>query len=150
MMGTNRRRVAILLVLAVGIAAATWAAAPLFTETRSDVPRPEGFTVLVREGTWQGVDDFHFASGIARIFGNGAGDHVMRLENFSVRNGPDIRFFLSADRAVGPGDLELGAVTATAGSYNIPIPRGSNVQEFGYALIHCVPANFLFASAALA
>jgi len=149
-MRITRTRVAILAILALLGAGATWAAAPLFLETRANVPLPEGFTFLVREGTWQGVDDFHFARGVARILGNGAGDYVLRLENFSVRNGPDIRFFLSSDATVGPGDLDLGSVPATTGSYNVPIPRGTDVAAFGYALVHCVPANFLFGSAALA
>lgn len=143
------KRIAILAVLVLLVVASTWAAAPLFIETRANVPRPAGFTVLVREGTWQGVDDFHFARGTARILGNGAGDYVLRLENFSVRNGPDIRFFLSADGTVGPGDVDLGSVLATMGNYNVPISQGSDVESFHYALVHCVPANFLFGRAAL-
>jgi hypothetical protein len=148
-MRITRKRIAILAALVVLGAGAAWAASPLFIETRADVAPPEGFSVLVSEGTWQGVDGFHFARGVARILGNGQGDFVLRLEDFSVRNGPDIHFFLSSDGSVGPGDLDLGSVPATTGSYHVPIPGGTDVQPFGFALVHCVPANFLFASAAL-
>lgn len=148
-MWLTRKRIVILVLLVLVVAGGTWAAAPLFLETRANVPPPEGFTVVVSEGAWQGVDSFHFGQGIAKILGNGAGDYVLRLENFSVRNGPDIHFFLSPDAAIGAGDLDLGSVPATVGSYNVPIPSGTDIDAFGYAIVHCVPANFVFARAAL-
>lgn len=146
---TKKRALLVAIVLTIGGFGA-WALSPLVLETRLDVLAPEGFTVLEAQGTWQGVDGFHFAHGIAKILGNGQGDHVLRVENFSVRNGPDIRFFLSADGTVGPGDIDLGSVPGTSGNYNVAIPRGTDVSTFEYVLIHCVPANFLFAQAALA
>ena len=143
------KRIAILAALVVIGIGGAWAAAPLFLETRSEVPAPAGFVNFVKHGTWMGVDGFHFAEGTATILSNGQGDYVLRLENFRVRNGPDIHFFLSADSQVGPGDVDLGTVTATMGNYNVPIPPGVDVDGVNFALVHCVPANFLFASAPL-
>jgi len=145
----TRKRVAVLAVLAVGAVVGAWAAAPLFNETRSNQPGPPGFTEVVNQGSWRGTDSFHFAEGAAIILGDGQGAYVLRLEDFRVRNGPDIRFFLSVDGTVGPGDVDLGPVAATTGSFNVPIPAGIDVRAMNYALVHCVPANFLFASAPL-
>ncbi len=145
----TKKRIAILAVVAVATLVGTWAAAPLFIETRAEQPTPTGFTVPVKQGTWRGVDSFHFAEGTATILRNGVGDFILRLENFHVRNGPDIRFFLSGDATVGPGDIDLGTVPATKGNYNVPIPPGVDVDGVNFALVHCVPANFLFASASL-
>ena len=58
-------------------------------------------------------------------------------------------FFLSSDGTVGPGDIDLGSVPATMGNYNVPIPPGVDIDGVNFALVHCVPANFLFASAPL-
>jgi hypothetical protein len=143
------KRLAILAALAVGAVVGAWAAAPLFLETRSNQPVPAGFAEVVKQGSWRGVDSFHFAEGAAIILGDGEGAYVLRLENFRVRNGPDIHFFLSVDGTVGPGDVDLGTVPATTGSFNVPIPAGTDVRAMNYALVHCVPANFLFAIAPL-
>lgn len=103
----------------------------------------------MKQGPWPGVDGFHFAEGTAIVLSDGQGGYVLRLENFRVRNGPDIHFFLPADAIVGPGDIDLGTVPATTGSYNVPIPEGTDISDVNFALVHCVPANFLFASAPL-
>jgi len=145
----TKKRIAILSVLAVAAVVGTWAAAPLLIETRAEQPTPTGFTVSVKQGTWRGVDSFHFAEGTATILRNDVGELILRLENFHVRNGPDIRFFLSGDTTVGPGDTDLGTVPATMGNYNVPIPEGVNINSVNFALVHCVPANFSFASAPL-
>lgn len=149
-MKATRKRVAIVATLIILGAFGAWAFAPLFLETRIDVVAPEGYTILEGEGTWQGVDDFHFARGVAKILGNGHGDYLLRVENFGVRNGPDIRFFLSIDASVGPGDIDLGSVPATSGNYNVAIPGGTDVSVIRHVLVHCVPADFLFARASLA
>lgn len=146
-----KRATLALVVCAVlgGSVVAGWALAPLFLDPRAEVPAPAGFTDLLAEGTWRGVDDFHFASGAAKILGNGEGEYVLRLEDFRVRNGPDIHFFLSADAAYTPGDVDLGRVPATSGNYNVPIPAGASPSDAGFVLVHCVPANVLFATADL-
>lgn len=145
----TRKRIAVLAILAVAAVVGTWAAAPLFIETRAEQPAPTGFTV-VKQGTWRGVDSFHFAEGTAAILRDETGELVLRLENFRVRNGPDIHFFLSSDAQIDPGDIDLGSVTATVGNYNVPIPRGADISAVNFAIVHCVPANFIFATAALA
>ena len=145
----SRKRFVIAALLIGAVPVATWALAPLFIETRADVAPPSDFPVLVLQGTWQGVDDFHYASGTAKILGDGRGQFVLRIEAFRVRNGPDIHLFLSEDRAVGAGDVDLGSVPATMGNYNVAIPIGFDPATVHFALVHCVPANFLFASAEL-
>lgn len=145
----RRTKVAILVVLIVAIPLGVWLAGPLFIVTQANVPPPDDFSELVKQGAWRGQDDFHFASGTAKILGNGEGEYILRLEGFSVRNGPDIEFFLSADAAFDAGDVALGDVPATTGSYNVAIPTGTDIATVNYVLVHCVPFNVLFATAAL-
>lgn len=148
-MERRTKLIGILVAAVVGLPLLGWLAAPLFLTTQANVPAPDDFTDVVKEGMWEGRDDFHFASGRAAILGNGRGDYILRLEDFRVRNGPDIEFFLSADGAFQVGDIGLGDVPATEGSYNVAIPAGTDVGEVRFALVHCVPFNVLFATAEL-
>jgi hypothetical protein len=149
-MERRTKAVVLLVALVAGVPALTWLAAPLFLTTRANTPAPAGFTEVVKEGTWHGQDDFHFAEGRAAILGNGEGDYILRLDAFRVRNGPDIEFFLSVDGAFQAGDVALGDVPATEGSYHVAIPRGTDVGAIRFALVQCVPFNVLFATAELA
>src|SRR3990172_3658511 len=162
----TRTRIAIIALLVVASAAGAWLAGPLFLVTRANAPVPAGFETVVKEGTWAGRDDFHFASGSARILTDGRGAYVLRLEAFRVQNGPDIELFLSShspyqtapdtelflpsDAAYAASDVVLGDVPATDGSYNVPIPAGTDVSAVTHALVYCVPFHVLFATAALA
>jgi len=146
----TRTRITIIALLVVASAAGAWLAGPLFLVTRANAPVPAGFETVVKEGTWAGRDDFHFASGSARILTDGRGAYVLRLEAFRVQNGPDIELFLSSDAAYDASDVVLGDVPATDGSYNVPIPAGTDVSAVTHALVYCVPFHVLFATAALA
>lgn len=149
MQGT-RARITIIALLVAASAAGAWLASPLFLVTRANAPVPAGFETIVKEGAWAGQDDFHFASGSARILTDGRGAYVLRLEAFRVQNGPDIEFFLSSDAAYDASDVVLGDVPATDGSYNVPIPAGTDVSAVTHALVYCVPFHVLFATAAFA
>ena len=54
---------------------------------------------MVLAGEFMGADEFHTGSGQARIIETGPGTFVLRLEDFSVRNGPDLFVYLSPDPA---------------------------------------------------
>ena len=144
----TRRRLALLLTV-IAIPLAVYFAAPLFVNIQADVPTPTGFTVLAKQGTWQGADDFHFASGVAKILGDGNGNYMFRVEDFGIRNGPDIEFFLSENPAYDSSDVRLGDVVATSGNFNIPVPTGTDVDSANYAIVWCVPFGVLFATVAL-
>lgn len=143
------KRVAVAGLLAAVLAGGAWAAAPLFIQTRADIEVPNEFAILVKQGTWQGADDFHFARGVAKILADGQGSFLLRVEGFEVRNGPDIEFFLSADATYGPGDIPLGDVPATTGNYNVPISAGVDIDAVRYAIVWCVPFGVLFGTAEL-
>ncbi len=147
----TKKRIGLLGVGVVTAIVATWALSPLFIRTTGEQATPVSFTTLVRMGAWEGRGDgFHVASGAAKVLTDGQGRYVLRLEDFSVTNGPDIYFFLSGDRVAGNGgDVNLGKVPFTNGNYNVAIPEGTQAGDFDYVLVHCVLANFLFASAPL-
>jgi hypothetical protein len=129
-------------------ATATSTAEPAATDSATTGAGQLPRTVL--SGEWAGADDFHFARGDALIIETEPGTFVLRLENFSVRNGPDLFVYLSPD----PGGyteaaIELGTLKATDGAFNYEIPAGISVEEMRSAVVWCKQFAVLFGSAPL-
>jgi hypothetical protein len=104
----------------------------------------------VRSGSFRGADDFHFGSGTARLIETAPGEWVVRFEDFSVRNGPDLFVYLSPDReGYADGVIELGRLKASDGSFNTRVPAGSNVAEMRSVVIWCKQFAVQFAVAEL-
>ncbi len=121
--------------------------APSVPPTPAPTATPFEPTTLT-SGTFEGTDDFHFGEGTASIIEIAPGRYHLRLEDFSVRNGPDLYVLLSPD----PDDydeasLELGTLKATDGSFGYDLPEGTDPGEFRSALIWCKQFSHLFAFA---
>jgi hypothetical protein len=105
---------------------------------------------LTLAGTFRGADDFHFGRGTARLIETEPGRYVLRFEDFSVRNGPDLFVYLSPDPAGYADDaIELGRLRATDGSFNTPVPDGVDVAAARSVVIWCKEFAVLFAVAPL-
>jgi electron transfer DM13 len=105
----------------------------------------------VVSGTFVGADDFHFGRGEALIIETEPGVFVLRFENFSVRNGPDLYVYLSEDPAGENVDeaLNLGGLKATDGAFNYEIPAGIDVSRVKSAVVWCRQFTTLFTHAEL-
>ena len=53
----------------------------------------------VKRGQFRDADSFHLGSGRATIYRLDSGGHLLRLEDFQVTNGPDLRVLLSRSRS---------------------------------------------------
>jgi len=72
------------------------------------------------------------------------------LEDFSVRNGPDLFVYLSPDpKGYAKGAIELGRLKATDGSFNYSVPAGSSVAQIRSAMIWCRAFSVQFGAAQL-
>ncbi|MYI85818.1 MAG: DM13 domain-containing protein [Dehalococcoidia bacterium] len=75
---------------------------------------------------------------------------MLRVENFSVRNGPDLFVYLSRnpdgweEEAINLGDLK-----ATDGAFNYEIPSDIDIEEFKSAVVWCRRFAVLFGHATL-
>ncbi len=104
-----------------------------------------------RSGKFEGADDFHFGRGRASLIETAPGTWIVRFENFSVRNGPDLFVYLSPDAdGYVKGSLELGRLEATDGNFNTDVPAGSDVSDVKSVVIWCKQFAVQFAVAALA
>jgi hypothetical protein len=122
---------------------------PPGSPTAPPTPSAPPFTpTTLASGEFSGTDDFHFGRGTASIVEVEPGRYHLRLEDFSVRNGPDLFVYLSPD-ADGYADdaLDLGKLKATDGSFGYDLPDGVDPARFRSALIWCKQFSHLFAVA---
>ena len=120
-------------------------ATPSPTERASSAP-PLG----ERSGSFSGADEFHFGSGTARLIETAPGVFTVRLEDFAVRNGPDLFVYLSPSAdGYADGAIELGSLKADRGNQNYEVPVGTDVSSAGSVVIWCKQFAVLFATAPL-
>lgn len=140
----------IVLLVSVGILAIPgwWLASPLFIVTRGNEAAPQDAMTVVATGRFVDGEPGHHNSGDAILLTDGT-QYVLRFENFSVTNGPDIHVFLSKGPRYAAGDLDLGSVKATQGSSNYGVPSGVDARGYGNVIIWCVPFSVQFGYASL-
>lgn len=105
---------------------------------------------VVQRGELKGADAFHFGRGQALIVQVAPGRHVLRLDDFSVRNGPDLFVYLSSNPNGYASDaINLGRLRANDGSLNYEIPDTVDLSRVKSAVIWCRQFAVLFATATL-
>jgi hypothetical protein len=128
------------------VAAASPSLAPSPTPSPSPSPVPIELT-----GSFTGADDFHFGRGTARLIETSPGSFTVRLEDFAVRNGPDLFVYLSpSSKGYAKGAVELGRLKADRGNQNYAVPADVDVSEAKSVVIWCKQFSVLFATAPLA
>ena len=125
---------------------------PAASAARSIAPAtavPTAFVASpVASGSFSGTDDFHFGKGTATIIETAPGVYHLRLEDFSVRNGPDLFVYLSPEADdFAKGALEVGRLKATDGAFGYDLPQGTEPADFASAIIWCKQFSHLFAVA---
>lgn len=112
-------------------------------------PEPTEFVPFVlASGGFIGADDFHFGSGSALLIATAPDQFVLRLEDFSVRNGPDLFVYLSTNADGWSEDaLNLGELRATDGSFNYDVPAGVDVSQYRSVVVWCRAFAVLFSTA---
>ncbi len=108
---------------------------------------------VVGQGQFSGADDFHQGSGRATIFQQGD-QRVLRFEDFSVTNGPDLHVLLienaDATSSAELGDyIDLGSLKGNMGNQNYEIPADVDLEQYNAVMIYCQPFHVVFATAPL-
>jgi len=123
------------------------------TQTEAQ-PQPAPQPEILAEGTF--VNGEHNTSGTARILRLTDGSRILRLENFSTSDGPDVHVWITDARAGGPDGsfddgryIKLGKMKATDGNQNYPIPADAKLTGLRSAVIWCDRFNVAFGSAPL-
>ena len=102
------------------------------------------------------VKQEHETAGTARIIRLNKGEYVLRLENFSTTNGPDLHVWLSEETAGGNWfkyrngrRIELGALKANNGNQNYEMPATADLDGIRSVVIWCKRFSVAFGSAPL-
>ena len=77
------------------------------------------------------------------------GLEVVFSNDFLVNRGPRLSVFLSTINIVGPGSLELSPIQEFSGAQTYSVPSGTDIDDFDWVIIHCVPFNISFGWAQL-
>ena len=121
--------------------------------SESVVPAPSATRApIALAGAFHGRDDFHFGRGTARLIETAPGSFVVRLEDFAVRNGPDLYVYLSPSAdGYARGSIELGRLKADTGNQNYVVPAGTldDPAVAASVVIWCKQFSHLFATAPL-
>ena len=129
-------------------------------EAMPDSPSPAGSQTQPQAGLtgqFRDADSFHKGSGTATVYDLGAdGGQILRLEDFRVTNGPDLRVLLA--NAPNPeshsdlddaGYVELGKLKGNVGSQNYDIPSSVSLADVQSVVIYCNPFRVVFSVATL-
>ena len=107
-------------------------------------------------GSFRDADSFHKGSGNAVIYEFGSGERVLRLDEFSVTNGPDLRVLLvnapdpeSHADVADAGYHELGKLKGNIGAQNYDIPASVALGDVQSVVIYCKPFRVVFSVATL-
>ena len=119
-----------------------------------DAMKMDASVVKVKSGSFRDADSFHKGSGTATIYRSSDGQNVLRLEDFRVTNGPDLRVLLvpNADpqgRDDVEGYIELGKLKGNMGNQNYFLPEGEDGSGYGSVVIYCRPFHVVFSVATL-
>ena len=115
------------------------------------MPETAAEWVAVGQGAFVGADAFHMGEGVATIFSQGD-QSVLRLEDFTVTNGPDLHVLLvqnidgTSSSELGEY-LDLGSLKGNVGNQNYEIPAGTDLSQYSGVMIYCMPFHVVFATA---
>lgn len=107
--------------------------------------------VAAAQGEFRAADSFHQGSGTATIYQQGA-TRVLRLENFSSTNGPDLHVLLveKVDGADMGAYVDLGKLKGNVGNQNYDIPADVDLSKYRGVMIYCQPFHVVFSTAPFA
>ena len=108
--------------------------------------------VALLSGEFEDGDPFHTGEGTATVYRLADGRHVVRFENFRVRNGPDLRVILTPvgrEDVLADGYVELGELKGNVGNQNYFFPEGIDPGDYAAVIIYCWPFRVVFAEAVL-
>ncbi|MBC8422715.1 DM13 domain-containing protein [bacterium] len=109
-------------------------------------------TVALAKGQFRDEDRFHKGSGDATVYRLADGSHVLRLEELSVTNGPDLHVLLLVDPEGKDKDLgyvDLGELKGNRGNQNYEIPEEVDPAMYQSVMIYCQPFHVIFSTAPL-
>jgi hypothetical protein len=114
--------------------------------------------VTVASGAFQSINAVRWGQGTITIYQDASNALTMRLEGFSMPNGPDLHVYLSAADAPaafanmtvgGVAPVDIGLLKAPIGSQNYPIPGDVDLAQFRSIVIYSPSLDLIYTHAPL-
>lgn len=121
-------------------------------------PMPAEMTeaMVLASGKFRDGDSFHKGSGDVNLYRLANGDIVLRFEDLSVTNGPDLHVLVSMHPdPMAKGELRdagystLGQLKGNRGDQNYEVPSSVDPDSIGSVIIYCMPFHVIFSVAPL-
>ena len=108
---------------------------------------PTSTDVLIAQGPVIGSPGVT-ASGVIKVYKNPL-RQVLRFEDFSIKNTPNVRIYLS--KAIDNIDeyINIGDLVAASGNFNYTFGTTINVAEYQYVIVYADDNNSILATADL-
>ena len=113
--------------------------------------------VVLAQGTF--ISHEHQTTGTAKIIKLADGSRILRLENLSTSNGPQVEVWLSDQPVIEGRDgwfvfkdgnhLSLGPIKGNRGNQNYPIPDSVNLNDYSAVTLWCARFYVSFGAAEL-
>lgn len=110
---------------------------------------------ILYSGMFRDGDNFHKGEGDAGIYELPDGSKILRLENFSVTNGPALYVLLAEDQNpedssdVQDGYIELAKLKGNKGDQNYEMDKNIDLSNYKSIVIYCKPFHVVFSVASL-
>ena len=118
------------------------------------MPAEQRESLALLRGEFRDADSFHKGSGTATLYRLPDGALVLRFEEFSVTNGPDLRVLLSmhpdpetSAQVKEQGYVELAKLKGNVGNQNYEAPAAA--ADYRSVVIYCRPFKVVFSVAPL-
>lgn len=129
------------------------ATSPTAPAATASAPAATPGPTVLSQGTFRSLE--HTTTGSALVVRLPDGSHVVRLQELSTSNGPDLRVYLSPKpasddwRGYAEGALDLGALKGNRGSQNYDVPSGTDLSRFRSVVVWCRRFTVGFGAATL-
>ena len=130
--------------------------AKIDSEMAEPMPKAMESPEKISTGSFRDADRSHKGTGQATVYTVPGGEYLLRLEEFKVTNGPDLRVLLSAhpdpmsrSEVKDGGYVELGKLKGNIGNQNYEIPSGVDISGYRSVVIYCKPFHVIFSVAPL-
>lgn len=125
------------------------------TDVRIDEEVAPGQTSkVIASGQFVDADRFHKGQGEATIYEGTSNSYILRLDDFEVTAGPDLKVWLvtepdihSAADVKASTWVSLGPLKGNIGGQNYEIPVDTNPLDYGSVVIWCEAFGVLFSPA---
>jgi len=115
-----------------------------------DIPDVKKDFYILAQGEFRDADSSHKGSGTVLVY-----DGLLRFEDFTVTNGPDLRVLLvkhpnpQSVNDIEAGYVELAKLKGNIGNQNYDIPSDINWMDYSSVVIYCKPFRVIFSIASL-